>query len=197
MINQLCFKLYNHNTVVKKIPYSRTKLKFIYFFGIYYCCGNRGHFKTTKRHCKWKWRLVKMNQLAIYKTWTSIYTLFFNKNKLNKNIEAEIARKIRTILEQSEAEIFFTNLSLQCKHWMRFTISFSSTNSGMMTSTSPSLRHTFLLKPNSPKVACFRFDILMDEKTCSAPHANSALVQQYHPRSVSFAHLLQLLNPTV
>ena len=26
-----------------------------------------------------------------------IYTLFFNKNKLNKNIEAEIARKIRTI----------------------------------------------------------------------------------------------------
>ena len=33
--------------------------------------------------------------------------------------------------------------------------------------------------------------------TCSAPHANSALVQQYDPRSVSFAHLLQLLNPTV
>ena len=25
------------------------------------------------------------------------YTLFFNTNKLNKNIEAEIARKIRTI----------------------------------------------------------------------------------------------------
>ena len=35
------------------------------------------------------------------------YTLFFNKNKLNKNIEAEIARKIRTIKEQSETEIFF------------------------------------------------------------------------------------------
>ena len=31
-------------------------------------------------------------------TWVlDIYTLFFNKNKLNKNIEAEIARKIRTI----------------------------------------------------------------------------------------------------
>ena len=49
----------------------------------------------------------------------ALYTLFFNKNKLNKNIEAEIARKIRTIQEQSEAEIFFqqTNISprRQCK----------------------------------------------------------------------------------
>ena len=32
-------------------------------------------------------------------------TLFFIKDKLNKNIEAEIARKIRTIQEQYEAEI--------------------------------------------------------------------------------------------
>ena len=30
-----------------------------------------------------------------------------------------------------------------------------------------------------------------------APHANSALVQQYDPHSVRFAHFLQLLNPTV
>ena len=33
-------------------------------------------------------------------------TPFFIKEKLNKNIEAEIARKIRTIYKQSEAEIF-------------------------------------------------------------------------------------------
>ena len=32
-------------------------------------------------------------------------TLFFNKNKLNKNTEAEIAQKIRTSYEQTEAEI--------------------------------------------------------------------------------------------
>ena len=58
-----------------------------------------------------------------------------------------------------------------------------------------SMTHFLAKAKPAPEVACFRFDILMDEKTCSAPHANSALVQQYDPRSVSFAHLLQLLNP--
>ena len=50
------------------------------------------------------------------------YILFFNKN-----IEAEIARKIRTLKEQSEAEIFFqqTNISprRQCKANDSFQIS--------------------------------------------------------------------------
>ena len=55
------------------------------------------------------------------------YTDFFYKNKVYKNIEAEICEKLRTILEQSEAEFqqicdkiwllgsFFEKFHIMCK----------------------------------------------------------------------------------
>ena len=42
---------------------------------------------------------------------------------------------------------WFTNLSLQCKHWMLFTVSTSSMNSGITTYTSAPLWDTHFARP--------------------------------------------------
>ena len=53
-----------------------------------------------KRHLRvesWKKLALASFVPCLYCLESITYTFFFNKNKLNKNIEAEIARKIRTI----------------------------------------------------------------------------------------------------